>query len=115
MSNELPPILRLDDVPPCGHCGRPGLVLTRFPYSWKNQRGEDVPGFREALLCSSCDASDPAATQLLALFNVNDQLQEQSLPLLAELAADWTEEVASRKVNEQDLADEEERFQRGEL
>ncbi|MEV2264084.1 DUF6300 family protein [Streptomyces anulatus] len=115
MSNEPAPVVQLDDVPPCGRCGRPGLMLTRFSNSWKNQRGEDVPGIREVVLCSSCDAADPAAVQLLALFDVHGQLSEQNLPLFADLAADWTAEIARRRVNEQDLADEEERFRRGEL
>jgi hypothetical protein len=115
MSNGPAPVVQVDDLPSCGRCGRTGLMLARFPNSWKNQRGEDVAGFREVLLCSSCDTADPAAAQLLALFDMNDQLNEQRFPLFADLAADWTAVVARRKVNEQDLADEEERLRRGEL
>ncbi|MEU2763192.1 DUF6300 family protein [Streptomyces sp. NPDC007094] len=115
MSNEPAPVVQLDAVPPCRRCERPGLMLARFPNSWKNQRGEDVTGVREVTLCSFCDAAAPAAAPLLALFDGNGEVAERDLTRFAELAADWTAEVARRKVNEEDLAAEEELFRRGEL
>ncbi|MDW4917719.1 DUF6300 family protein [Streptomyces californicus] len=115
MSNEPAPVVQLDDVPPCRRCDRPGLMLTRFPNSWKNQRGEDVTGVRAMTLCSTCDAADPAAAPLLALFDGDGKVAEKDLARFTELAADWTADVAGRKVNEEDLAAEEELFRRDEL
>lgn len=115
MNNDPAPVVQVDDVPPCGRCNVPGQMLARFPHLWKNQRGEEVTGFREAVLCSPCDAADPVAAQLLTLLATNGQHHEENLPLLVELATDWTAQAARRNVNMLDLADEEERFWRGEL
>ena len=65
-------VLQLADPPNCPPCGGPGLLLAQFPHEWKNTRGEDVHGFREAVLCPECDLGGPAADELLALFAVDD-------------------------------------------
>lgn len=109
------PLVQIDNVPPCPRCALPGLMLARFPSSWKNQQGADVDGYREALLCAGCDAADPAATDLLALFAVDGQLSTENLPQFTELAATWMAVAALRKVNQRNLNDEEERFRRGDL
>ncbi|MFD9541987.1 DUF6300 family protein [Streptomyces sp. NPDC060022] len=109
------PVVQIDNVPPCPRCELPGLMLAHFPSSWKNQQGKNVDGLREALLCASCDAADPAAADLLALFAVDGRLSTENLALFTELAEAWLAVAALRKVNQKNLTDEEERFWRGKL
>ncbi|MFD6275040.1 DUF6300 family protein [Streptomyces sp. NPDC060209] len=109
------PVVQIDNVPLCPRCEAPGLMLARFPSSWKNEQGTDVDGFKEALLCTGCDATDPAATDLLALFTVDGWLSPENLALFTELAAAWIAVAALRKVHQRNLTDEVERFRRGEL
>ncbi|WP_443079433.1 DUF6300 family protein [Streptomyces sp. NBC_01724] len=83
VSNEQPwPLVQVDGVPDGGRCSRPGLMLTSFPHSWKNQRNQDVDGVRAALLCLSCDVMDPAGVELLALFAVDNVVTQGNLSAL---------------------------------
>src|SRR5207253_194515 len=77
--------LKLEDTPPCPRCGGSTLLLARFPHSWTNRVGDDVPGLREALLCPSCDHTDPACRPLLALFAVDEQIDPANLAAFAGL------------------------------
>ncbi|WP_371800077.1 DUF6300 family protein [Streptomyces sp. NBC_01707] len=108
-------LVQVDGVPDCARCSRPGLMLASFPHSWKNQRNQDVEGMRASLLCSSCDAMDPAAADLLALFAVDDMVTQGNLSSFADLAGDWGEVQRQRKPAGQALAYEEDSWRRGEL
>ncbi|MFF3356764.1 DUF6300 family protein [Streptomyces sp. NPDC002917] len=70
---------------------------------------------RAALLCSSCDAMDPAAVELLALFAVDDMVTQGNLSAFADLAGDWVELLSRRQSVAQALAEEEDLWCLGEL
>ncbi|WP_274558090.1 DUF6300 family protein [Streptomyces spiramyceticus] len=108
-------VLQLADPPNCPPCGGPGLLLAQFPHSWKNARGEDVNGLREAVLCPACDCGEPAADELLALFAVDDQVGLSNFEVFGELVAAWVQSVRHRIVDEEALGAEYEQWKRGEL
>ncbi|MFJ3270984.1 DUF6300 family protein [Streptomyces sp. NPDC086776] len=107
--------LKLDGTPPCPQCGGVALLLAQFPSAWRNNRGEAVPGLKEALLCPACDHGEPAAAELLALFAVDDQISPENLEVFSSLAAAWIESVRHRTVDEERLESELESWRRGEL
>lgn len=104
-----------DDLPACGRCGCETLLLARFPHSWKNNAGEDVEGLREAALCPSCDRGEPTVDQLLALFAVDEQLDQANVETFSRLAVRWVDVARTRAVDQAALAEEEERWDRGDL
>ncbi|MET8678853.1 DUF6300 family protein [Streptomyces sp. NPDC004647] len=108
-------VLRITDPPNCARCEGPGLLLARFPDSWKNARSEDVRGLREAALCPACDRGGAAADELLALFAVDDQVGLSNAELLGELVAEWVEYLRHRKVDAALLDEEHGRWERGNL
>ncbi|MFI6686626.1 DUF6300 family protein [Streptomyces sp. NPDC050485] len=107
--------LRLADLPPCPRCGGTTLLAVRYPHSWRNARGKDVTGLREAVLCPDCDHGQETADALLALFTVDGQLDFANMEVFGELAGAWVKSVRARTVDPAMLDDEYERWQRGEL
>lgn len=107
--------LRLADPPPCAPCGGPSLLLVRFPNSWTNASGDSVGGVREAVLCPACDRGKPDADTLLALFTVDDQIDFDNMKTFGGLVAAWVESLRQTTVDLDVLADEQERWRRGEL
>jgi hypothetical protein len=107
--------LQVDQVPPCTRCGGAALLRARFPYSWRNARGETVAGIREAELCPACDRGKPTADELLALFAVDEQLDLDNVETFGGLVAAWVESLRQETVDLVALADEHERWHRGEL
>lgn len=107
--------LRLDKPPDCPRCEGESLLLARFPHSWRNASGEVVPGIREAVLCRGCDRGERPADDLIALFAVDELLDHNNVDTFGELAAAWVESVRHRSADESMLADEEERWRRGDL
>ncbi|MEV6533640.1 DUF6300 family protein [Streptomyces sp. NPDC051639] len=112
--NEEQIVLRIDDLPKCPRCEGDALLLAQFPNSWKNNRGEDVDGLREALLCPACDR-EPAAAELVALFAVDDQVDPSNADVFGGLVAAWVESVRHREVDLAMLDDQEERWRNGDL
>ncbi|MFE9687129.1 DUF6300 family protein [Streptomyces sp. NPDC006285] len=108
-------LVRIEATPPCPQCNETSLLLARFPYSWKNGRGEDVSGLREAVLCAGCHHGEPAAAELLALFAVDDQVSPPNQGAFGGLVAAWVESVRHRTVDLALLDEEHERWSRGEL
>lgn len=116
MSRRLDEVVcEIEDPPPCGRCGGPGLLLVRFPHAWVNERGKDVRGMREAVLCPSCDHADPAASAVVALFTVDQRIGHDNLATFHSLAAAWVDSVRDRTVDLDALHAEEEQWRRGEL
>ncbi|MEC4017928.1 DUF6300 family protein [Streptomyces sp. H27-D2] len=85
--------LRLDAPPACRDCDGATLLLARFPHAWKNARGEDVTGVREAALCPARQRGEPAADELLALFLVDGQLDQANVTVFTALAAAWVQNI----------------------
>ncbi|MEV7869149.1 DUF6300 family protein [Streptomyces sp. NPDC088124] len=109
-------VLRLTAPPNCPPpCGRPGLLSARFPNSWKNTRGEEVHGLREAVLCPECDRGEPPADALLALFAVDDQIAGSNAEVFSRLVTAWVESVRHRTVDLTLLNAEVQRWQKGSL
>ncbi|MGW0885412.1 DUF6300 family protein [Streptomyces sp. NPDC002671] len=108
-------LFKVEETPPCPRCAESTLLLARYRHSWTNGRGEDVAGLKEAVLCPSCDHKEPAAAELQALFAVDGQVLPENLATFGGLLAAWIESVRHRAVDEVLLADEYERWQRGDL
>ncbi|MBZ6260615.1 hypothetical protein KVH22_34430 [Streptomyces olivaceus] len=108
-------LLNIDQTPPCPRCSALTQMVVRFPYSWKNGRGEDVRGMKEAVLCAVCDREDPAAAELMALFAIDETVAPDNLETLGALAASWAETVRQRTVDENLLAAEYEHWRREDL
>ncbi|MEV0036570.1 DUF6300 family protein [Streptomyces sp. NPDC050804] len=115
MSDQEEIVLQLDDPPTCSLCGGETLLRASFPHSWKNARGEDVDGIREAVLCPACDHGEPTADELLALFAVDNQIGFSNVEVFGALVAAWVEFVRHREVNMAQLDEEQERWRRGDL
>ncbi|OIJ85225.1 DUF6300 family protein [Streptomyces colonosanans] len=107
-------LLKLEDTPSCPHCGGPTLLLARYPQAWKSARGEDVSGIKEAVLCAACDHVDAAAAELIALFNLDEQVSPE-METFGGLAAAWVESVRQRTVDETLLQEQHELWRCGEL
>ncbi|MGW4517895.1 DUF6300 family protein [Streptomyces sp. NPDC004393] len=108
-------LFKIEETPLCPRCGERTLLLVRYQHSWTNRRGEDVASRKEAALCPVCNREDQAATKLLALFAVDGQVSSKNAEAFAGLLAAWVESVRQHTVDEVLLADEYERWQRGEL
>ncbi|MET8957177.1 DUF6300 family protein [Streptomyces sp. NPDC004533] len=108
-------LFKIEETPLCPRCGKRTLLLTRYQHSWTNGRGEDIASRKEAALCPACDHKDQAAAELLALFAVDGQVSTKNAEAFAGLLAAWIESVRHRTVDEVLLADEYERWQRGDL
>ncbi|MGW3498883.1 DUF6300 family protein [Streptomyces sp. NPDC001020] len=102
-------------APPSPCCDGLTLLLARYSHAWKNARGEDVSGIKEAVLCAACDHSDAAATELIALFNGDEQVSLENLETFGGLAVAWVESVRQRMVDETLLQEQHALWRRGEL
>nr|WTB35589.1 DUF6300 family protein [Streptomyces sp. NBC_00830]WTB35620.1 DUF6300 family protein [Streptomyces sp. NBC_00830] len=108
-------VLQLADPPDCARCGGAGLISARFSHSWKNARGEEVPGTRETMLCAGCDHGEPGADGLLSFFKAHETLGASELETFHSLAAAWVAVARASQADQQQLDDECERFRNGEL
>jgi hypothetical protein len=84
------------EAPVCFSCEGPGILEARVPHVWDNGFGEPLVCMRVLVLCPACDAADPAAADLLALFAVDDLLDGDNAGAFAELARDWVDALAAR-------------------
>lgn len=107
--------LQLDKPPNCPQCDDEGLLLARFPHSWRNASGDVVFGMREALLCQSCSRGEQPADELISLFTVDELLDHNNVEIFAELATAWIESVRHHSADMAMLANEEECWRRGDL
>ncbi|MFH8701984.1 DUF6300 family protein [Streptomyces chartreusis] len=114
-SDEESFLVKVEDTPPCPQCAGSTLLLAQFPHTWKNRRGDDVSGLREAVLCPDCHHGEAEAVELLALFAVDSQVSPENLDVFGGLAAAWVESVRQRTVNEETLMAEFELWKRSEL
>ncbi|MFK0106438.1 DUF6300 family protein [Streptomyces sp. NPDC091217] len=108
-------LVKVEETPPCPQCAGATLLLAQFPYGWTNNRGENVAGIRETVLCPCCHHGDPAAAELLALYAVDEKVTPENLDVFGGLVAAWVESVRQRTVDEESLNTEFELWQRGEL
>ncbi|WP_435241525.1 DUF6300 family protein [Streptomyces cucumeris] len=108
-------LLKVREAPPCPRCGSVTLLLAQFSYAWKNSRGEDVSGLKEAVLCPVCDYGDPRTAELLALFAVDGEVSPENLDVFEGLIAAWVDSVRDRTADEGALSAEFEQWKRGEL
>ncbi|MFK0099007.1 DUF6300 family protein [Streptomyces sp. NPDC091040] len=107
--------VRSGEVPPCGRCGRQGLLLVSFPHAWENASGQTVAGFKEAVLCSCCHKHQPDAGDLIDLLQANGSMRPEEQSDFAALAAAWIESERLRTVDVDALDDEFRRWQADEL
>lgn len=108
-------LFKVEEAPLCPHCEERTLLLARYQHSWTNDRGQDVAGRKEAVLCPACNNKDAAAAGLLALFADDGQVPPENAESFAGLLAAWVESVRHRTVDEALIADEHERWQRNQL
>ncbi|WP_331735859.1 DUF6300 family protein [Streptomyces sp. NBC_00057] len=136
-------VLRLADPPDCARCGGPGLLLARFPHTWKDGRprtggpaphlqsvpdgtsagkvladaghAEEVHSIREAVLCPVCDRGEPASDRLLAFFVLREALATSELEAFHVLVTAWVAVAGDRQVDQHQLDDEFQRWCNGEL
>ncbi|MGW8330257.1 DUF6300 family protein [Streptomyces sp. NPDC055897] len=107
--------IRLADPPPCPRCGEGALLAVSYPHRWRDARGEELAGLREAVLCPGCDRGQGEASGLLQLFNVEGRVDFANMARFAELAALWVASVRSLTLDEARLAEEHALWRRGEL
>jgi len=107
--------LKLEETPPCPLCGGATLLLARYPHAWKDSRGEDVSGIKESVLCAACDHGNAAAAELIALFDVDDQISPENRETFGGLAAAWVESVRHRTVDQALLQEQQELRRQGSL
>ncbi|MFV5994949.1 DUF6300 family protein [Streptomyces sp. NPDC056231] len=136
-------VLRLADPPDCAGCGGPGLLLVRFPHTWKDGppctggsaphlqpasadtsackvladagHAKEVDSIREAVLCPVCDRGEPASDRLLAFFVLHEALATSELATFHVLVTAWLAVARDRAVNQHQLDDEFQRWRNGEL
>lgn len=108
-------LIKIADVSDCLACGTPGLLLVRYKHSWQNQRGDDVPGIRETLLCPQCSRRNAAAAELIALFAVDEQMNVENIEFFGGIVAAWVESLRQEHVDEELLAAEHDQWLRGAL
>ncbi|WP_213015322.1 DUF6300 family protein [Rhodococcus sp. 4CII] len=65
--------------------------MAQFPSTIVNGRDAKVHGYKEAVLCATCDQDSPAAAELLALFTENDGTSPGNMQVFGELAVAWVE------------------------
>ncbi|WP_353963719.1 DUF6300 family protein [Streptomyces atratus] len=136
-------VLRLADPPDCARCGGPGLLLARFPHTWKDGRprtgrpashlqpvsadmsagkapaeaghAKEVHSIREAVLCPVCDRGEPASDRLLAFFVLHEALAASELEAFHVLVTAWVAVARDRQADQHQLDDEFQRWRNGEL
>ncbi|MDO0934238.1 DUF6300 family protein [Streptomyces sp. DG2A-72] len=102
-------------APPCPRCDTPVVLVARYPHAWRNRAGQRIDGLKESVLCRSCDANDPAAGELLALFAADGQLSAVRREAFDKLVHEWLNVIRDRTPNRTDLSSEEARWRAGEL
>ncbi|MFI9627357.1 DUF6300 family protein [Streptomyces sp. NPDC052042] len=107
--------VRTAALPPCRNCGSPALLTARYRHSWRNRAGDQVIGFKENILCPTCDANDPAAAGLLALLGRMSGHDAVHLATLGPLAHEWIKTIRHRTPDLTDLDRELARWKAGEL
>ncbi|MEV7776969.1 DUF6300 family protein [Kitasatospora sp. NPDC088351] len=107
--------MRTSQTPPCPRCAAPVLLTARYPHAWRNRSGKRVAGFKETVLCRSCDVSDPAAGELLALLSDDGPLTPAAFEAFSGLVRDWLDAVRDRAPNRAELDAQEARWRAGEL
>lgn len=60
-------LARTEDPASCSRCGGEGLLSARIPSRWRNAQDAVMGGLRVIVLCSSCDARDPAGGALVLI------------------------------------------------
>nr|BBI93429.1 hypothetical protein [Streptomyces sp.] len=108
-------LIDIHGTPSCPRCDGPSEMVARFPCTIANGRGESIQGLREALLCAHCDHADPAAAELLALFQVDDGVSPENRQTFGGLTAAWVESVRHRTVDEELLGEQSVQWYRSEL
>jgi hypothetical protein len=101
--------------PRCVRCGGEGLLMVEFPHRWANGEESEDTGPRRWVLCRRCDAQDPDATPLLAMFTLYDQVTRENVAECGEMLQRWVDALMNRRVSAQDQAEEEAQFLRGEM
>ncbi|MCF2530381.1 DUF6300 family protein [Yinghuangia soli] len=94
-----------EDAPLCLRCEGPGILEARVPHVWDNGYGEPLPCLRVLVLCPGCDQADPAAAELLALFGVDDLIDDANAELFTALVGPWVEAVSARPADPATLVD----------
>ncbi|MGW2541294.1 DUF6300 family protein [Kitasatospora sp. NPDC001574] len=100
-------------APQCRRCDGEGILTVEFPHRWAN--GDESTGIRRWVLCQRCDAKDPDATGLLAMFTVYEQVTEENVAECGAMLQRFVDSVTNRRVPPEVQAEEEAQFLRGEL
>ncbi|MEU9126298.1 DUF6300 family protein [Streptomyces sp. NPDC048506] len=104
-----------EDTPTCPQCGRAGLMSARFPHTWHGHNGKPVRGFKQAVLCATCDDGEETATALSALIDEQGAVRPEDVETFILLAVDWTGRARRRAPDPKALAEEEQRWHLDEL
>ncbi|MER8103247.1 DUF6300 family protein [Kitasatospora sp. NPDC094016] len=104
-----------DEPPQCMRCLSDGLLTVKFPQTRPGSLGAHTGGSISHVLCPACDHDVPQATELLALFTVDDRITGANSLLFTELLLKWTEHLNTLTVDEDQLDREIEQWENGEL
>ncbi len=102
------------DPPRCPRCGGDGLAAARVPHSVQTARGP-VLGYHRFVLCSGCDADNPAAGGLITFFHVHDQVSAPTEQEFTALLTRWAASLMVPVVDPQIWEAEYQAWLRGEL
>ncbi|TCJ36585.1 DUF6300 family protein [Parafrankia sp. BMG5.11] len=107
-------LLSTTDPPRCPRCGGEGLAAARVPHILQTARGP-VQGHHQFVLCSGCDADNPAAGGLITFFHVHGQVSQQTENEFTALLTRWTSSLVVPAVDPQAWEAEYQAWLRGEL
>lgn len=104
--------LSIGPPPPCGRCGREGLLAACVPTALTNGRGQSVPGTLLQVLCAHCDENAPGAGPLIAFLTVHEQITYELAEQFASYVRTWVQRLKT-KLDPQELAADEAGWRRG--
>jgi|SRR5580658_10169283 hypothetical protein len=108
-------LVQVSAQPSCPRCGGEGLLSAQVPEGGRNNRGQPAWGSRVIVLCSRCDADDPAAGALVLFSAIHDSITDDIAEEFAFLLRNWASQALVPDVDLEALEAELEAWHRGEL
>ena len=99
----------------CPRCAGDVLAALRVPHGWLTERGTDVNGSTEILLCARCDGDDPITGPIATFFAVHEIATGPTADVLARLVGRWIENAKPPRLDEAALDAETDAWYRGDL
>ncbi len=98
----------IDELPRCGRCGGPTLLVIRVPHSLRRPDGVVLHGRRTVALCARCDAENPVTRGVVAFFVVHESITADTFTAAAPVIREWIDHVTTHPpaYTDADLDDE---------